>query len=158
VDHFDVELSRGAPVMSIDAGSSPADSFPLLPGFKRHKHKIGRNPVSPFFPIPAADSSAPQAKLTLRHENPALELAVAIHERDDGRLLAEVTCTNSALLNKAAAFVGLFGKIREDTIGKMVPLNTPAPAGCSGTVDLVSLTELIQRLGREIAVTLMLCV
>jgi hypothetical protein len=82
-----------------------------------------------------------------------------VREREDGRLFAEVFCTNPDLLNRAAVCVGLGGKTEAMPRCKAVPLSVPEPGGgCSGSAVLGPLADYVKELGPEIAlfVTLLL--
>ncbi len=142
------------------------DLFPLPESIKIRQRKLGARPVSPLVPTPrdTGDSSAPRPAFENRWENqfqldePVCKITVIVREQDNGRLIANVFCTDAGLLSKAAVSVGLIGAVEVQTIRKTIPLDIPDKDGCGGSADFGALTEAVKKLGPQIGIIIFLLV
>jgi hypothetical protein len=146
--------------MNPEPQPNPSAGFPLIPGLKPHVYRMGTQPVSPFVPAPAGngrgDSPSARPEFAIRWENTPLRLTAQVRERENGCLFAEVFCANPALLNRAAALVGLGGKTENLPRCKAIPLTVSEQGGCSGVADLGPLEDVVKELGPELALIVFL--
>src|SRR5579871_453910 len=107
--------------------------FPLPEGVKLRTRKFGMTPPPPLVRIPMGRDDRPT--LTLRWEDIALGLTVLVREQPlTGKLIAEVFCTNPAMVNKAAVSVTLVGRHEHNMIRRTVKLDRldTERGGCCG--------------------------
>jgi len=146
--------------MSTDPKPNLWDLFPLPKGMKHRSPKFGANPTSPPVPVPVGgdkgDTTDPRPAFQIPWEDPQLGLKVLVQEREDGHLIADVFCTNAALLNKAAVSVGLVGTAVDPLIRKSIQLNVPEKNGCRGSWDFGLLTNTVKELGPQIGLIVFL--
>jgi hypothetical protein len=147
--------------MSTDPKPPLSDLFLLPEGIKIRVRKFGANPLSPLVPVPVRPDkgdAAPRPAFQLRWEDPQQGLTVLVREQENGRLIANASCTDASLLNKAAMSVGLVGTVENYLIRKTIPLDAPEKTGCSGSADFGPLTEAVKQLGPQLGVVVFLLV
>src|SRR5579883_2143948 len=101
--------------MSSEKQSAFEEQFPLPPGVKLRARKFGSNPVSDFKSVPVqgqgASTGTPLPPLVLSWKDSGLGLTVLLREQaTTGQLVADVSCTDPAMLHRAAVAVALVGK------------------------------------------------
>jgi hypothetical protein len=79
-------------------------------------------------------------------------------EGKNGRLIADVFCTNGELLDKAWVSVALVGTGVDHVSCKAIPLKVPEKNGCSGSADIGPLADAVKELGAYLGVVVLLTV
>jgi len=148
--------------MTTDPKQTLLDLFPLPEGVKLRARKFGANPVSSFVPTPVGgdkgDSSNPRPEFKIAWEDKQQGLKILVRERENGHLIADVSCTDAGLLNKAAVSVGLVGTLEDHLIRKTIPLDVPEATGCRGSMDFGPLADAVKELGPQLGVVVFLLV
>lgn len=148
--------------MNTDPERNLSDFFPFPKGMKVRKHKIGANPISPLVPAPVAgdngDCCAARPEFKICWEDRQQGLTVLVRAHENGRLIADVFCTNGELLDKAWVSVALVGTGVDHMSCKAIPLKVPEKNGCSGSADIGPLADAVKELGAYLGVVVLLTV
>jgi hypothetical protein len=132
--------------------------YPLPEGVKLRKRKFGTSPVSPLVQVQRAAVSAPtDFEIGWKDSEHGLTLVIR-EQRENGRLVANVFCSDSGHLNKLAVSVGLVGMGEERMIRKTIPLVVAEKNGCSGSADFGPLAEAVEELGDRLGVVVFMLV
>jgi hypothetical protein len=148
--------------MNTDPQPTQPEPFPLPKGMKHRAPRFGANPVSPLVPAAIGEngghSSEARPEFKICWEDQKQGLTLVVQERENGRLIAEVLCTNASLPQQAAVSVGLVGTAADHLIRKTIPLGMPENNGRRGSVDFGPLTEAVKELGPRLGVVMFLLV
>ncbi len=141
------------------SSNDKSNLMPLPPWVKLQRRIFGTKPVSPLYPVRSSTGDANPASnspLKIQWDDPDLKIAVLVRERDDGRLIAEVSSPDASLLNKGVISVGIMGTVEDGMLHKMIPLSVPEKNGCSGFADFGPIASAVAELGSQFRVIVFL--
>ena len=148
--------------MNTDPQLGSENLIPLLARFKFHTHKFPPNPSSaPFLVLTDGNgelSANPRPAFNLGWEDQAFGVSVVMHEQQDGRLLAEVSCTRTDLLDTSAVSVALMGMQEGQLLRKTVFLTVSENKGRSGSKDFGTLAAAVKEVGPQISLLVFLMI
>lgn len=144
--------------MNSDSDPAFASPYPPPDGVKLRTRKIGASPMSRLVPTPVSQPGAlarpgdrPPFRVFWEDLEHGLELHV-VEDNENGRLGAEVFCTDATQLNKLALSVALVGTKEFRMIRKTILLDTPKQGGCGGSADFGTLNDATSELGAELGI------
>jgi len=143
--------------MNSDRQPTLDEVFPLPKGIKFRQPKFGSKPASSVTAVRRSDTDVgptPEA-FEIRWEDADQGLAVRVREQPDGRLIAETSCSNVAVLGKWVS-VALVGTTTTEMIRKTIPFSVVETNGCRGSADFGPLADAVRDLGRELRIIVFL--